>query len=94
MKQDDPKVKASPLLIGPRNCEAICGLPWRHVRDNARSLGVPVVIIGRKAAVPAAAFLAALEGPKARAPHNLPEHEPSVDPAEAVREILRRAGAG
>jgi hypothetical protein len=90
VKEDDPKVKPLPLLIGPRNCEAVCGLPWRHVRENARSLGVPVLLIGRKAAVPAAAFLAAAERQEAEAQ---PEKAlPPTDPAEAVRQILRRAG--
>ena len=90
MKDETRAVKAQAVLLGPRNCEAVCGLPWRHVRENARALGVPVLLVGRKAAVPAAAFLAALERKNATSSHV--EAVADVDSAEQVRELLRRAG--
>jgi hypothetical protein len=68
------KATVSPLLIGPANCEAACGMPWRHVRDHARALGIEPVRLGRKLAVPAEAFLLALATGRPR------EHAPS-DPA-------------
>ena len=89
MRDNEQKIKPAALLLGPRNCEAVCGLPWRHVRDNARLMGVPVLLIGRKAVVPAAAFLAAIERHQHVEPANTVA---AVDPAEHVRELLRRAG--
>ncbi|HVY26939.1 MAG TPA: hypothetical protein VHB79_10315 [Polyangiaceae bacterium] len=91
MKDNEPKIKPVALLLGPRNCEAVCGLPWRHVRDNARQLGVPVLLVGRKAAVPAAKFLEALERQQNTAQANT-DAPVTVDPAEQVRALLRRAG--
>jgi hypothetical protein len=91
LTDNEQKIKPAALLLGPRNAEAVCGLPWRHVRVHARLMGVPVLIIGRKAAVPAAKFLEALERRQAAAPANSEELAP-VDPAEQVREMLRRAG--
>lgn len=93
MTDRSEKVKPLPVLIGPRNCEACTGLPWRSVRDNARAMGVPVLLVGRKAAVPAAALLAALErqdvtGDSERdAPPALPSIAPT-DPAQHIRATL------
>ncbi|HET9933762.1 MAG TPA: hypothetical protein VFQ35_23825 [Polyangiaceae bacterium] len=79
------RAEVAPVLLGPRNCEAACGMPWRHVRDTARALGVELVHVGRKLAVPAAAFLEAL----AKKPAALaePANDP-VDGAAAVRALL------
>lgn len=49
------------ILISSKNAELVVGQSWRFVRDFARRNGVRLVTIGRKRAVHAADFLAALE---------------------------------
>lgn len=78
------KLQVRPALLGPRNCEAATGLPWRHVRDHARALGVRLVRVGRKLAVPCDEFLRALEA--ANDQSNGPEIE--TDAAEVVRSLI------
>lgn len=51
-----------PLLLGPKNCELMTGLPWRFVRDHARELGIAPLKVGKKLCVPADAFMRALQG--------------------------------
>jgi hypothetical protein len=82
-------VKVLPVLLGPKNTEAATGFSYRWVRDTATRLGVPFVGSGRKRAVRADLFLAALE----REP-TVEEPQPTkpTDAAEHVRELLRRAG--
>lgn len=48
------------LIIGPKNAEQLTGWPWRHVRDHARRLGVPILTLGRKHGIDAKAFFAAV----------------------------------
>jgi hypothetical protein len=83
------KVKPLPILIGPANAEAVTGTPWRHVRDHARELGVPLLKAGRKYVVRADAYVAALEREQNAVPVDITT---PADPAEQVRELLRRAG--
>lgn len=49
------------LTVGPANCEAVTGLPWRHVRDHAEELGLEFVSVGAKRVLLADRLLAALE---------------------------------
>jgi len=81
-------IKAA-IVIGPANCEAATGWPWRWVRDHARELGVPLLGAGRKCGVRADLLVAALERQPA-----VPDNEAATpaDPAEVVRQLLRRAG--
>lgn len=62
------RCEVCPALIGPRNCEAFIGQPWRWVRDTARRLGVPVLTVGGKSFVRAPEMLAALEREAASQP--------------------------
>lgn len=78
------RATVAPVLLGPRNCEAATGLPWRHVRDHARELGIDLVRVGRKLAVPASAFLRALQV----ANDSVAEQQTPTDPAAALRERL------
>lgn len=87
------KLQVRPALLGPRNCEAATGLPWRHVRDHARALGVRLVRVGRKLAVPADEFLAALEAANDQADAGGKSYH-SADPADAAAEIRRLVGCG
>lgn len=80
---NEGKADVRPVLIGPRNCEAATGLPWRWCRDTAQRLGVRLVTAGRKQAIPAEAFLAALE-----AANETSEPEVEVDAAEQVRRLV------
>jgi hypothetical protein len=82
----------APLLLGPKNCEQMTGLPWRHVRDHARELGVEPVRVGRKLVVPAARFLEALESSNATS--TLHSDDAPTDPAEALRARLGLRLAG
>lgn len=84
-------VRALPLIIGPLNAEAVTGFPYRWCRDTAARLGVPFVGAGRKRGIRADLFLAALERQPEEGPANNTESV-VVDPAEEVRERLRRAG--
>lgn len=74
----------SPLLIGPGNALAVTGIPWRRLRDNAASLGVATVRVGKATLVPAAAFMAALEAQCAK------PADPSL--ADPTAELRRRLG--
>ena len=78
-----------PVLIGAANAESATGMSWRHLRDHAQELGVPIVAIGRRRAVRTADLLAALA---ARDPVQPTEPE---DPTEAMRRRigLRARGA-
>jgi hypothetical protein len=83
-------VKALPILIGPKNAEAVTGTPWRHVRDHAALMGVRLLRIGRKYVVRADEYLAALDRAAANASKDAPgtcATAPS-DPAAAVRDLL------
>jgi hypothetical protein len=82
VKDDEQKIKPLPLLIGPRNAEAVTGFTYRWVRDTAAALGVPFVAFGRKRAVRADLFLAALERSPSRT------GLPLEDPAATVRANL------
>jgi hypothetical protein len=62
------------LIIGPKNCEAITGWPWRHVRDYARKLGLPVLTLGRKHGVEARVFMSAIAGDQRAAPQDTDEN--------------------
>ena len=93
------QVKAVAVLIGPKNCEATTGFPWRWVRDTSARLGVPFVGAGQKRAVRADLFVAALEQ-RPIDPANDEHGENAAldpqDPAAAVRAMLgkkRSAGA-
>lgn len=88
MKDQQSKVKPLPLLIGPANAEAVTGFSWRWCRDAAAALGVPFVVHGRKRALRAEAFIAALER-EAELPTNGEAQPPApADPAAAVRASL------
>ncbi len=76
------------LILGPKNCENAIGWPWRHVRDHARRLGLPLLRLGRKQGVDARAFLAALaseQGSRGDA-----EPATAAEAAACVRKALRR----
>jgi hypothetical protein len=98
MTDRSKKVKALPLLIGPANAEAVCGFNWRWCRDSAASLGVPFVGRGRKRAIRADLFIAALEqaGPVTLSvtrdrERDAPSAQQTIvpaDPAAAVRRLL------
>ncbi len=89
MTDNEQKVKALPIIIGPKNAEAATGFAYRWCRDTAARLGVPFVGAGRKRGIRADLFLAALE----REQHTEPaETVAQADPAETVRAILRRVG--
>lgn len=98
MNDDERKSKPRhvavlPVLLGPKNTEAATGLPYRWVRDNAARLGVPFIGAGRKRAVRADLFIAALEREQlVTVTSSTGERPQSVDPAEQVRQLLRRAG--
>jgi len=68
-------------LLGPLNCIAAVGLPWRRVREIAIREGLPRVRAGRTTLVPLAEFRAALE--RERASEGTP-----VDAAEQTRVAL------
>jgi hypothetical protein len=97
MRDNEPKSKPRhvavlPVLLGPKNTEAATGFTYRWVRDTAARLGVPFVMAGRKRAVRADLFLAALE--REQEPAREVRTKPALaDPAEQVRALLRRAGA-
>lgn len=95
-----PRAVAIPLLIGPANAEAVTGFPWRWCRDTAAALGLGFVGHGRKRALRADAFIAALERQPitqdvtASAPPAPPTIAPA-DPAAHVRSLLgKRLKAG
>lgn len=73
----------APLLIGPRNCEAAIGVPWRRVRECAARHGLRPVRIGVAHAFRATELIEALE-----ADDVVPEQEASADPVAALRARL------
>lgn len=78
-----------PLLVGPANCEAMTGMPWRHIRDHAEELGLTFVSVGNKRAIVAADLLVALAGRASR------EAAPAeVDELEAMRRRLGKQRIG
>ena len=85
MNEAESKVNCTPLAVGPGNCVAVTGLPWRHVRDHYRALAVRV---GRKLVIPSTPLLAALER-DFRAENDAPLT--SEDAAERVRALVRGA---
>lgn len=88
-----PRAAVIPLLLGPANCEAAVGLPWRFVRDHAPELGVPIIGTGRKRCVRADLFIEALErsGTRADLP-SVAKAEP--EPLDAAEVIRRAIGVG
>lgn len=74
------------LLITAQNCESVLGLKWRLARAHATKLGVPLFGVGRKLAIPAQAFVAALERAALVEPPPMPLEEQSDD---AQREHFR-----
>jgi hypothetical protein len=77
---------ASAICIGPANCEATTGMPWRFVRDHAPELGVEFIAIGGKRVILASALLAALERRGNAAPAD------DVDELAEMRARIARAG--
>jgi hypothetical protein len=77
------------VYLGPRNSEAVMGLPWRRVRDHARELGVPVVRVGKALLVPLDALVDALRG-RTQASPSAPDAAEALplDPAEIIRQRL------
>jgi hypothetical protein len=64
-------------------------MPWRHVRDHARAMGVGLIRVGRKLAVPAAEFLEALGRERLKgAADVLDSSLTSADPVSTVRAML------
>jgi hypothetical protein len=76
-----------PIVIGPANCLAATGWPWRWIRDTAPRLGVPLLVVGRKQGVRADLLLAALERAGATAT-SAEQPMAHADPAEAIRRSL------
>lgn len=83
------RVTSLPLLIGPKNAEAVTGFSWRWCRDAARRLAVPFVCHGRKRAIRADLFLAALESERDSAA-GATEHEQLAphDVSSRIRSML------
>ena len=80
---------AAPLSIGPKNAEALTGLSWRWLRDNAEDLGVEVVRVGGKSFIPAGSLREALER------RALSTEGSAAEPDEeelTVEDIARRLG--
>jgi hypothetical protein len=80
----DLSAATRPVCIGPANCEAVTGMPWRHVRDHAAGLGLRLVEVGSKRVILAEELLAALRG---NAPS--PADVADLDLERARREIGR-----
>ena len=94
LSQRSQGVQAVPLLIGPKNAEAVVGVPWRWCRDWARNLGIRLVGTGKKQLIPAAEFIAALgrEGfPPVANDAAVGRAEP-IPPTDPQLAILRRLG--
>jgi hypothetical protein len=87
--EDRHSVHVLPVVLGPKNCEAAVGFPWRWVRDCSRALGVPLIGHGKKLGVRADLFVAALErAGMTSTPDGEPEMASDVDAAELVRRAL------
>lgn len=82
-------VPVVPLMIGPRNCENVLGVPWRWARDHARRLGVSPISVAGKSMFPAAALIEALKREGAR---TQPAPVTEIDELAAMRARLRGAG--
>lgn len=93
MTKDERQVKALPVLIGPKNAVAVTGFPWRWVRDQSAQLGVPSVGAGRKRAVRADLFVAALERAEVTTQPDA-ANENTGDAAAAVRALIGKRLAG
>jgi len=89
-------LKPLPLLVGPRNAEAVTGFPWRWCRDRAVALRVPFLGAGQKRALRADLFIAALERSGVTPPES-DTASPAVvdcgDPAATVRAMLGKRRA-
>jgi hypothetical protein len=78
-----------PILIAPGNALAATGLSWRWCRDFAAAHGVRFVGAGRKRALVASEFLAALEqSAQICADRTEGDAAPIADPAAAIRASL------
>lgn len=73
----------SAILVGPKNSEAVLGVPWRRARDAGRRAGLTPVRIGKAGCYRVAELLAALEAEAAP--------ETNEDPRSAVLRALGRA---
>ena len=78
----------TPLTLGPGNTKPATGLEWRHVRDLARCLGVPLMRAGRKLVVRADLFIAALESQKDKPSEQAAEQLHPEEAAARVRAML------
>lgn len=84
--------KVAPILLGPANAEAATGLPWRWCRDFAAAHGVRFVGSGKKRALIASEFVAALERASASpAPATEPANDDAVQ-VDHAEELRRRLG--
>lgn len=82
-----------PLTVGPRNCEAATGVPWRWLRDHAAELGVQIVRIDGKSVIVATELLAALERYAGRIGTAFDDQpEATRDELAAMRTRIARAG--
>ena len=75
-------------LVGPANCVAATGLPWRRVRDAAVRLGVRRVRVGRATLVPLGELLEAIECDGRRVAVAQPT------PVDAREQVLLALGRG
>lgn len=73
----------APVLVGPANCVAVLGVPWRRARDAGRRAGLTPVRIGKAGCYRVAELLAALEADAAP--------DTTEDPRGAVLRALGRA---
>ena len=79
-----------PIAIGPKNCEALCGVPWRWLRDHTAELGIELVQIDGKRVALAAHVEAALAARASKAPAN---DASDANELNAWRARIARAGA-
>jgi hypothetical protein len=85
-----PAAAVRPLFVSKLNSVAVTGVDFRRWKDHYPHL---VRRVGRKDVIVAADLERAVQQSGAKAPtHQLVTAEVVADPAEQVRQLLRRAG--
>lgn len=86
---------ASPVLVGPKNAQAVLGIPWRRARDVARRAGLRPVRLGRANCYQIDDLLAVLASHGESAPTEDRVSDPLADArAELARRLAEAEGLG
>jgi hypothetical protein len=81
--------EARPLLLGPKNTEAMAGVSWRWLKDHAPALGLTILRVDSKPFVVADDALAAI---RRHGVAEVPANDDECDSEPTIADLRARLG--